>query len=408
MTTLRTALADAYARAQLDGAPGAQPSEEDLRRVLASATGRKLTPQQQKLLLRAEQARFDARSAIQQLPAKPELDSDSQDDGSFTMKQVEALTPALWRSCLAWLLAGEGYTVEEVNRGEESVTWRGQNSEGNVFAHAIRLPRGWLLDEEAVQRVAALASGEPGAEVLLLSTSQATVGATFAARRLNVAIWDRAVLQEALGRSDTAYVRAQEEAQDLVHERVRAASEARSALLGELDAIEKVLAARENTRKASGRAATTKAAREVTAARSELERAALAWETLVEEWSAVFGERATREGALSIEADRTQLAEIVERASHLRQASMPGASSLARTPAAGDTSYVAWRRAVMEAVTARFEALRWRVSIVDPAQWSDFAHAHDEQAAQRAARATTAANHAAARAEKAYAQLAMP
>ena len=59
----------------------------------------------------------------------------------------------------------------------------------------------------------------------------------------------------------------------------------------------------------------------------------------------------------------------------------------------------------MEAVAARFETLRWRVSIVNPAQWHDFAQAHDEQAAQRAARATTAANHAAARAEKAYAQL---
>jgi hypothetical protein len=119
----------------------------------------------------------------------------------------------------------------------------------------------------------------------------------------------------------------------------------------------------------------------------------------------VFGERATREGALSIEADAPQLAEMAERATHLSQAAMQGVHALTRTPAAGDSSYVAWRRVVVEAVAARFEALLWRVSIVDPAQWHDFARAHDEQAAQRAARATTVARHAAARAEKAYAQL---
>lgn len=405
MTKLRTALADAYVRATLDGAPSSLPSEQDLRSALADASGRKLTPQQQKLLLRATQASFDPRSAIHQLPARPEADSDKREDAAFTVEQIEALTPALWRNCLAWLLAGEGYTLEEVSRSEERVTWRGQTREVSVIAHAVRLPSGWLLDEEAVQHTAALASRESHAEILLLSTAQATVGAMLAARRLNVAIWDRAILQDVLGRSDTAYVRAQEEAQDLVHERVRAATEARTILLGELKTLEKVLAAHENMRKASGRAAAMKAARELVVARSELERAALAWETLVNEWSAVFGERATREGALSIEADTAQLAEMAERATHLSQAAVQGARALTKAPATGDSSYTTWRRAVMEAVTARFEALRWRVSIVNPAQWHDFAQAHDEQAAQRAARATTAANHAAARAEKAYAQL---
>ena len=312
MTKLRTALADAYVRATLDGAPSSLPSEEDLRSALADATGRKLTPQQQKLLLRATQASFDPRSAVHQLPARPEADSGKREDAAFTVEQIEALTPALWRSCLAWLLAGEGYTLEEVSRSEESVTWRGQTREVSVIAHAVRLPSGWLLDEEAVQHTAALASRESHAEILLLSTAQATVGAMLAARRLNVAIWDRAVLQDVLGRSDTAYVRAQEEAQDLVHERVRTATEARTTLLSELKTLEKVLAAHENTRKASGRAAAMKAARELVTARSELERAALAWETLVDEWSAVFGERATREGALSIEADTAQLAEMAD------------------------------------------------------------------------------------------------
>jgi hypothetical protein len=405
MTTLRAALTDAYARAALDGTPGAQPSEDELRRVLVDATGRTLTPEQAKLLLRATQANFDPHVAIHQLPAESQVASDEPNDSAFAVEQLEALTPALWRACLAWLLAGEGYAVEEVNRNEESVTWHGLAAERQVIAHAIRFPHGWLLDEEAVQRTAALASGEPGAELLLLSAAQATVGATLAARRLNVRLWDRAVLREALGRSDTAYVRAQEVAQDLVHERVRAATEARAALLRELQTLEEALAAHQNARKVAGRAPAMKAAREVKAATSALERAALAWETLADEWSAVFGERATREGALSIEADAPQLAEMTERATHLSQAAMQGVHALTRTPAAGDSSYVAWRRVVVEAVAARFEALRWRVSIVDPAQWHDFARAHDEQAAQRAARATTVARHAAARAEKAYAQL---
>ncbi|HEV8193055.1 MAG TPA: hypothetical protein VGP82_16450 [Ktedonobacterales bacterium] len=406
MTTLRAALAEVYTRPVLDGAPGAQPSEEELHRVLEDATGRKLTAQQAKLLLRTTKAKFDPRAAIHQFPADPQMATQEQDNAPFTVEQIGVLTPALWRTCLAWLLAGEGYTVEEVSRSEESATWHAHTAKRRMIAHAIRLPRGWLLDEEAVQRTAALASGEPGAKVLLLSTAQATVGATLAARRLNVSLWDRAVLQAALGRSDTAYARAQEKAQDLVHEQARAATETRSAILRKLHAIEDALATGENTRKASGRAAVAKVAREVATARAALERATLAWETLVDEWSAVFGERATREGALSIEADTAQLAEIADRATHLSQAAMQGAHALTRTPAAGDSSYVTWRRAVMEAVAASFEALRWRVSIVDPAQWHDFAQAHDEQAAQRAARATTAANHAAARAQKTYAQLA--
>jgi hypothetical protein len=259
---------------------------------------------------------------------------------------------------------------------------------------------------EAVQRAAALAASEPDAQVLLLSTSLASVEAMLAARRLNVQIWDRGMLREVLQRTGLAYVRAQEEAQDLAHERVRVASATRSALLAALNDVEKALAGGKNARRAAGRQAATTAASEVEKAKSEMERAALAWETLADDWSAAFGERATREGALSIEADSAQLGEMAERAKHLRQAVLQGAQSLARTPTSGDSSYVAWRQAVLEMMAARFEALRWRVSIIDPEHWQDFARAHDEEAAQRAARATSAANHAAARAEKARAQLA--
>jgi hypothetical protein len=405
MTTLRAALAEVYDRAALDDA-GGQPSEEELRRALADATGKELSPQQAMLLLQATQAHSDLRAAALHLPAVSADDSSELADGTFTVERIEALTPALWRACLAWLLAGEGYAVEEVGRGEGSVIWRGQVDERRVIAHAVRLPRGWPLDEEVVQRAAALAAGEQGVEVLLIAGAMATVGALLVARRLNVHIWDRAQLREVVRRRATAYVRGQEEAQDLLHERVRAAIGARAALLGALHDVGQALAHGENARRASGRRAATEAARQVAAAKAELERAALAWETLAEEWSAAFGERATREGTLSIEADSAQLRELAERTAHLRQAALHGAEALARMPASGDSGYVAWRRAMLEALATRFEALRWRIAVIDPARWQDFAQAHDEEAAQRAARATTAANHAAARAEKAYAQLA--
>ncbi len=46
MTTLREALAGAYARAALGDSEGGQPAEKDLHRAVNEAIGRKLTPQQ--------------------------------------------------------------------------------------------------------------------------------------------------------------------------------------------------------------------------------------------------------------------------------------------------------------------------------------------------------------------------
>src|SRR5262249_10088100 len=157
-------------------------------------------------------------------------------------------------------------------------------------------------------------------------------------------------LREALRRTDLAYVRAQEEAQDLTHERLQAARSTRTAMLGALGSISRALDAEHSARRASGRRAVTAAASEVLAASSALERAAIAWETLADEWSAAFGERATREGTLAVEADAAQLREMAERAQHLRRVALRGVATLAGTPMSGDSAYVAWRQAVLEAV----------------------------------------------------------
>src|SRR5262249_41235689 len=192
MARLRAALSDAYARAALDGPPGAQPSEEALHHAVQEALVRDLSPAQEKLLLGATLAHFDPHSAAGHLSAALPADPGETSSGAMTVEQLEELTPELWRACLTWLLAVEGYSAEEVGHDEESVTWRGHTGASPVLAHAVRLPRGWLLDEEAVQRAAALVAAGPAAQLLLLSTSQASVTATLAARRLNVQLWAQA------------------------------------------------------------------------------------------------------------------------------------------------------------------------------------------------------------------------
>src|SRR5262245_42300534 len=202
MRTLREALTGAYARAALEGSAGSPPSEQELHRAVTEATRRRLTPEQEKLLLDATLARFDPRVAANHLPAEAIDAPGEESDAALSVEHIAALTPSAWRACLAWLLAGEGYALEELGHDERSVTWRGHAEESHIVAHAVRLPHGWLLDVEAVGRAAALAAATPGAEILLLSTSPAAVDALLAARRLGVRVWDRAAIGAALQRTD--------------------------------------------------------------------------------------------------------------------------------------------------------------------------------------------------------------
>lgn len=135
-----------------------------------------------------------------------------------------------------------------------------------------------------------------------------------------------------------------------------------------------------------------------------IERASLAWETLLADWVASFSERPARNNSLVIQAENGRFEEMVERTAHLRAILLDAITLLAATPARGEAGYNTWRQAVVEECVARCEAWNWRIRTYNPAQWSDFTRAWDTKAASKAAEATTAAGHATARADKAQAQ----
>ena len=412
---LRAALASLHARALLGG-PAGEPTPKDLGKVLDGAAGEALSPAKQALLLRATLAHFDAAGAARRMAPTQAVTTGGRGLGAaarpveaaagLTVEHLDVLTPALWRECVTWLLESEGYHIEPPRAHESAATWHGERDGQRLVASALRQPGASFVGEDAVQRVAALATGEPGAQALLLTTATAMVGAVVAARRLGVRLLDRPALSAHLATLETAYQREQAQVQSQAQARAEAAAASRSTLLAALSTLDAGLAAAEHSKRATGRAALSQAVQRARVAQREIERALLAWETLLGEWSAAFGERAARDGTLSILADADQLREMAARGTHLGEAMAAPLRTLAETPAQGEAIYTTWRRAVLEELDAHLESARARVTMFAPAQWERFEDAFDAELAQRGQRATSAAGHAAARSAKAYTQLA--
>ncbi|MDE3230690.1 MAG: hypothetical protein KGO05_12495, partial [Chloroflexota bacterium] len=194
-------------------------------------------------------------------------------------------------------------------------------------------------------------------------------------------------------------------AQDIAKAQAKAATAARKKLLAALTALDEAAHANAARQKATGRPAARKAAGQVEQARRLAAQALMAWDTLLTEWGAAFGERPARDGSLPFSAEPSAYADLAERADHLKKPLMDALKTLAKTPGDGDLGYGGWRLAVGEELAARCSALRWRAQMVDPAQWQDYAAAVNDVALQEATRAENAATHAAARAERARSQL---
>jgi len=325
---------------------------------------------------------------------------------ALTVAHLAALTPELWRACVSWLLEGEGHRVERTPEGEDADVWHVADGERVGVALGLRPPGGRLLAGGDVRRAAALAAGMPGGRAMLVSPAEASDEARAAAGELGVVLWDGVALRERLAWLTTAHSTEEARAQGEAKERAAAASRARAQMVKSLDQAASALEAPAAGGRVAGRAALDAAVADLRAVRQSAERAFLAWETLVADWLAAFAERPTRANELAIAADATRLRELRERAVHLGKALQGALSRLAKTPADGEMGYGAWRQALAEEYAARCASLRARIEAVDPAAWEDFDRARSTEARQRAERAARDAAYAAARAGKAYAQLA--
>lgn len=322
---------------------------------------------------------------------------------ALRVQHLDVMTHDIWQAFVVWLLEQEGYNVERKGVGGLGEVWYGTGREGSFVATAFRPDGTWGLGAEEVQRAAALRID--GGSVLLVTTAIVAEDARDVATRLNVRLIDSAQLDDMLEKMGSAHVREREQVVLDREQRVSEAVAACEQLLTAIRTLEEVLAAAANSRRTSGRTALVAAVATIGKARQLAQQAFLAWDTLMEDWQAAFGEREARDGSLPIVASAEQLREYGQRAGHLADVLKPAFEDIASTPGAGELGYGAWRKAIVEELTARCEALRWRLTALDPAKAQSFAAAHDAEALAQAETAVTAATHASVRIEKAYAQL---
>lgn len=324
---------------------------------------------------------------------------------SLTVAHLDALPPNMWLSAVEWLLASQKISVESRRLAGELAIWQGQTAAGKALVATLRPQATWALDEFDVRQSAShLASGQSAARRILLTTAPATPDAHRAAQQLGAELLDRSALESLLDQLASAYEREHAQQLDETQARANGATSAQQALLATVDALERSLAPLRRTRRTGASATTSAGGRSLANARNALERATLAWETLLADWTGAFSERADRAGRLAFLVESDRFGEMADRATHLQTALLDAVALLAEAPARGDSGYTAWRQAILDECAARCEAWRWRIRSYDPAAWGDFTRAWDAKAATKAAEAATAAGHATARADKAQAQ----
>lgn len=345
--------------------------------------------------------------------AAPTLDGAGEPDTSTDMhvrggdalsiRHLDAMMPDIWQAFVAWLLAQEGYSVERAGAGGLGTVWYGAGQDGSFVATAFRPEGAWGLGAEEIQRTAALRTD--GASVVLVTTAVTAADVREVADRLSVRVIDAAQLGDMLEKVGSAHAREREQVSLDREQRVGEAIAARERMLAAVRTLEEALAAAVNSRRISGRKPLVGAVATIVKARQLARQAFLAWDTLAGDWQAAFGEREARDGSLPIVATTEQLQEYGQRAEHLADVLKPAFVDIGATAGAGELGYGAWRKAILEELTARCEALRWRLSALDATNAQSFAAAHDADALAQAEAAATAATHASARVEKAYAQL---
>jgi hypothetical protein len=338
---------------------------------------------------------------------------------SLSVADLATLSEPLWRIFVAWYLATNGYMAEELDSMSGIPVWRlsapdpqdmGEESatpgQGAGYAVALRLPHGRQAGAADIRAVLATVPGEDTATTLVLITPRADATAVAEAATVGARLVTQDELARFLAGREAAHASALAAAQREAEERADAACAVRRALLDVLAEVEKRLAACANTRRAAGRGPLAAAANTITAAVREWDRALLAWETLIADWTECFDERPAPDASLRILRTPDELRTLNQRGEHLHAALVRVLDALATTPGVGESGYTAWRRALLEQLTAACEALRWRVCAVDPEHWRDAARARDGEALARAEEAAQTAKHAAVRVAKAHDTLA--
>jgi hypothetical protein len=318
-------------------------------------------------------------------------------DGTLTVAALAALPPSAWAACVRWLLECRGLAPETIEEAGGTLLCRGTYT-GKPFAvSATRPPQRAALGVGEVRRAAAAAAGAPGTTVVLLATAPVAEQAHAEAQRLGVELWDQNALSALLIEQASTFERnAQRRRADLA-KRITLASAVREQALGAMEAVEAALIVASDVNKLASQPKVAAAAAALEHAHGVALRALLAFETLAAELRAAFASRPARDGSLEVTASEDAFHELGERASHLRAAALAAARDVAGQPTVGEFGYTAWRAALVEELTARCEVVRWHLLALDPAEWRDFARAHNGQAAAQAEAAATNAGRAGAR-----------
>ncbi|HEU0027847.1 MAG TPA: hypothetical protein VFQ25_12085 [Ktedonobacterales bacterium] len=426
--TLRELLTAKRAQSLLDDASALTPSDSaptsaEVTTAIATLGGPEFTPAKLDLL-RASLSAFDLQASTLRMTPSQAWRALSQGArrtksktasgtvaGALTVAGLDAMTEGDWEECARWLAEQVGYIVEErpLLRHGSLLAWRAQRAQPageSVVLCALRLPPGAPLLDADLRHMVTIAANEPGSQLVTLTTAEATVGARLIARAANAELFDRAELERLLEGLATAHARERTQSLNDAKAQARAAAAARKKLLAALTAADKLAKAPLPPQRVTGRAAVRKAVEQAREARRQASQALLAWETLIAEWLATFGERPARDGSLSLLAEPGAWAELGARADHLKKPLLDALRALAKTAGDGDLGYGPWRQALSEELAARCAAALWRASMIDPGQWQDYASAVNDLALREASRADNAAAHASARAERAQSQMA--
>ena len=318
---------------------------------------------------------------------------------------LEAMTPETWHLFATWLFERMGYTTERSESSEHGSRFFGHVGERQFVASAPRLPKGAAIGKVEVQSVAALAAVSPDREVLLLTPSIVGYEARTAASDLGVTLLERTELEILLEQLEVAHMREVAAEAQAAEERALRAETIRTGVLSLLDQMEDALARAVNTRKTGTRAALLESVEHISSGTAICTQAFVAWETLATDWSAAFGEHEGRDGSLLITADLATLDEIGERAQHLAAVTLRALGEIQETAGTGELGYTAWRKAAIEELLARCDAIRCRFDAILPTAWQDYSKACDTAKLQQAEEAAVMATYARGRAEKALTQL---
>ncbi len=324
----------------------------------------------------------------------------SRDASDLSIDDLDAMSPATWRTCVLWLIEGLGYADHRdlpAGAGDLALVC---GKAGNVAHPLVGLParadaivvlahRPHLGERESGdrlrERARKLARQMPNAAALVISTSHLTTP-----HDASVSVLDRDALKRLLAERATQYRRERRAAHDEMEERAVSAARVRTALIEGLQAAHSALAGGQSSLGSSG--ADPLAAHPVDQAVSRavesaqvVRQALAALETLVDEWERSFSSVPTREAALAISADVAAFAQQETRATYLAAALLESCETLVGVPVRGGAAIRAWYASLIEELGLHCQALEQRCAALDPVAWRSFPSARDAAAADRAA-----------------------